>query len=513
MLVGARAHAQCVEQWLPAPGIVPGAITEAVLDDPDGAGPDPGRIVFLSGGRLHAWNGATVTELSPAVISSSFGNGLAVYQGDIYVAGFFTSIGGVPASCIARFDGTQWHDVHSGPGEFNFVTGGVSPAYSLKVYSGELYFGGTFNTSGGPPASRIIRWDGTQWRSLGGNAPSGFSVLTLEEVGGELWVGGEFPNVPGVPGTTSLAVWNGSSWSGAGLPFGSLSYTTEVGSHNGTVWTHGVYLDPTNRVVVGQVFRRNGAAWESPPGGSIGGGPQPWIQQFTEYRGRLAMGGLFANAGALSGVNSVAFHSGTAWGRAQAGVGVLSSAHGVYALVPYRDELHVFGNFTLVNGVPRNSWARWSEGPPIITAQPQDVALTFCDATRSFSATVTGASGYRWRRDGVEIFDGLTGTGGVYTGTDTPALTILDPAQGDAGVYACAAHNACGVTVSAGAALRACAIDFNCDGFVDFFDYDEYVACYEGGACPATPDADFNGDGFVDFFDYDAFVEAYERGC
>jgi hypothetical protein len=54
-----------------------------------------------------------------------------------------------------------------------------------------------------------------------------------------------------------------------------------------------------------------------------------------------------------------------------------------------------------------------------------------------------------------------------------------------------------------------CAADFNDDGFVDFFDYDEFVAGFEAGDA-AT---DFNGDGFLDFFDYDDFVFAYETGC
>ncbi|QOJ00125.1 MAG: CHRD domain-containing protein [Phycisphaeraceae bacterium] len=58
-----------------------------------------------------------------------------------------------------------------------------------------------------------------------------------------------------------------------------------------------------------------------------------------------------------------------------------------------------------------------------------------------------------------------------------------------------------------------CPADFNDDGFVDFFDLDAFVECFEGGGCPPGKDADFNGDGFVDFFDLDAFVEAFEAGC
>jgi hypothetical protein len=58
-----------------------------------------------------------------------------------------------------------------------------------------------------------------------------------------------------------------------------------------------------------------------------------------------------------------------------------------------------------------------------------------------------------------------------------------------------------------------CRADFNVDGFVDFFDYGDYLACFEGGACPDGRDADFNADGFTDFFDYADFVGAFEAGC
>jgi hypothetical protein len=58
-----------------------------------------------------------------------------------------------------------------------------------------------------------------------------------------------------------------------------------------------------------------------------------------------------------------------------------------------------------------------------------------------------------------------------------------------------------------------CPADFNDDGTVDFFDYDDFVQCFEGGACPPGQTADFNDDGSVDFFDYDDFVLAFETPC
>jgi len=60
---------------------------------------------------------------------------------------------------------------------------------------------------------------------------------------------------------------------------------------------------------------------------------------------------------------------------------------------------------------------------------------------------------------------------------------------------------------------KLCPADFNRDGFLDFFDYDDFVTCFETGGCGGGGSADFNGDGFVDFFDYDDFVSAFETGC
>jgi hypothetical protein len=58
-----------------------------------------------------------------------------------------------------------------------------------------------------------------------------------------------------------------------------------------------------------------------------------------------------------------------------------------------------------------------------------------------------------------------------------------------------------------------CSADINRDGFLDFFDYDAYIACYEGVECPQDVTADFNRDGFVDPFDLYAFDAVYQAGC
>jgi hypothetical protein len=75
------------------------------------------------------------------------------------------------------------------------------------------------------------------------------------------------------------------------------------------------------------------------------------------------------------------------------------------------------------------------------------------------------------------------------------------------------------VVAGVGSTVRAyrsptCTADFNGDGTLDFFDYDDFAGCFEGLACPpGSGGADYNDDGSIDFFDYDDFVGAFETGC
>jgi hypothetical protein len=107
------------------------------------------------------------------------------------------------------------------------------------------------------------------------------------------------------------------------------------------------------------------------------------------------------------------------------------------------------------------------------------------------------------------LFSDLQGRGeGVYLAN----LFFTDEALSDGAIGAFGGPNARGIAYLE--PLPPCPPDFNADGTVDFFDYDDFVACFEGFACPpGGVDADFNDDGSTDFFDYDDFVAAFEVGC
>ena len=105
----------------------------------------------------------------------------------------------------------------------------------------------------------------------------------------------------------------------------------------------------------------------------------------------------------------------------------------------------------------------------------------------------------------------MAGGAGNATGLPRPdQFRMFTGGQGNGNVMAYD-----NLTISLGDNLCADApcpsADFNADGFTDFFDYGDYVTCFEG-ACAPGQNADFNADGFVDFFDYSDFVYAFE-GC
>ena len=160
---------------------------------------------------------------------------------------------------------------------------------------------------------------------------------------------------------------------------------------------------------------------------------------------------------------------------------VLPSRPGVvYSNVGFRDVPHHSGE-----PFDGNDWL-WSQG--------NGQAGWNVDKTYAQSAN---ANALRWGNAYTFWFTANTGPA-----ASTATIPLFKPG----------ANASVSVDVSAPAGIP-CNGDFNDDGFVDFFDYDRYVECFEGLSCPPQKTADFNGDGFADFFDYSAFVEAYEAGC
>ena len=123
------------------------------------------------------------------------------------IGGAFSNVGGVPANFVAIRDGSNWQSLGSG------VNG---PVYALEYFdagSGEmLHVGGDFTVAGGLPCSGWAIWNGADWEVPAGDFDGPIGALKAFE--GELWVGGEFSTI-GLLTVNHVARWDGSVWSDA----------------------------------------------------------------------------------------------------------------------------------------------------------------------------------------------------------------------------------------------------------------------------------------------------------
>ena len=98
---------------------------------------------------------------------------LEIYNGNLYAGGTFTAADGVPASRIAKWNGTNWDSVAGG---VTTRPGDPTPVVeALALYQGKLAVGGRFTLADGQPAQYIATWNDTAWATLGpvGAAPVG----------------------------------------------------------------------------------------------------------------------------------------------------------------------------------------------------------------------------------------------------------------------------------------------------------------------------------------------------
>jgi hypothetical protein len=139
--------------------------------------------------------------------------------GDLYIGGFFSIVGDIAASNIAKWNGTSWSAL--GSGVDNMV-------YALAVSSSTLYASGYFTNAGGVWVNNIARWDGNAWSALGSGIDGSVSALAVS--GSDLYAGGYFTTAGGTS-AKYIAKWDGSSWSAlSSSPNASVSALAVSGS-------------------------------------------------------------------------------------------------------------------------------------------------------------------------------------------------------------------------------------------------------------------------------------------
>ncbi|MGA3141565.1 MAG: hypothetical protein ABSF10_00775 [Verrucomicrobiota bacterium] len=269
------------------------------------------------------------------------------FQGNnIYAGGNFSYSGTSSMTNIAYWDGSVWHAMG------NPFNGTVS---ALQFYGGYLYAGGSFtNTS--LHFTNIARWDGSAWSAVpGGGANQGVYDMTTD--GTNLYVGGIFTQIGGIPGT-NIVSFNGTTWKQLG---GGLHYFQYgLGQANKLLWysnqlfVAGGFDRAGDMVGAAYVARWDGANWWS-LGGDTSKGMSPsinFVQSLCNIpasgsiAGGIYAGGLFSTAGKTN-ANCIARFDGTNWNPLGGGVsGWFGSSARVYAIATDGTYVYAGGNFT-----------------------------------------------------------------------------------------------------------------------------------------------------------------------
>jgi hypothetical protein len=265
----------------------------------------------VAAGHIARWDASGFSALGAidgaveALISHDDGSGSKLYAG-----GSFSNAGGVGVGNIARWNGSSWESVGTSVAAPPGVSG---PVYALERFTDggigfKLFVGGAFTSSSGGAARNVARWNGTTWTSVGSGPSNGVdgTVWALEADGGALYVGGEFEHAGNGIVCRAIARWSAGAWNamGSGM-FHPTGQTGWVGALN--IYDDGMY----RRLYAGGEFEYaggqpaknlavwTGSAWSGQIGTSMTGMSLP-VYALGEFGFELYAGGAFDQAAGLT---------------------------------------------------------------------------------------------------------------------------------------------------------------------------------------------------------------------
>src|SRR6266542_1262568 len=348
------------------------ALADGYWDEQFGVPGAPGGVVAVArfgnkvivGGSFTSIGGVSATNLAQwdgtnwAPVGGGVGGvvyALAVAGGQLYVGGYFTQVGDVGANNIARWDGTNWSALQEGVNDI---------VIAMASDGASVYAGGHFTMAGRNTVGKVARWDGTNWSGLGlGILTVGAvgSVDSLAVSGGNLYVGGDF-RIAGGTAATNIARWDGSAWHALGNGLRLADYS---GIENGAVRSLAIASD---KLYAGGYFRLAGttpatniAAWDGVQWSELRGGTGSIgeVSTVTFSGSVLYAGGSFTNIGGIPAYR-VENWDGHDWSALGSGVSELGRAgEGILGLASTGSELVAVGIFTSAGGQPSTNIALW----------------------------------------------------------------------------------------------------------------------------------------------------------
>lgn len=322
-----------------------GADSQINVVVPDGlgniyVGGDFSSVQGIQAKGIAKWNGTSWSPLGSGINGRI--NTIAIAGNDIYVGGSFNvAVTGGMARNVAKWDGSTWTPLGSGLG------GGTHVVRSIAVYDGSVYIGGSFSVSDGSPATGIVKWDGSAYSPL---SISAGEVRSLVVSGGALFVGGVVALSPGP--NIGIVKWDGTNWSSLGTAANTT--VTSIAFSGGEMFVGG------SIILTGQqnshVAKFDGTTWTR-----LGFFSNGIVNAVAVLNGELYVGGYLPDP--PNTFNHLAKWNGSTWTGIGSGVsGGTSVSETVMALADIGGTLYVGGNFTSAGGLGARNIARYASG-------------------------------------------------------------------------------------------------------------------------------------------------------
>lgn len=302
----------------------------AVVSDGNGntyIGGEFSSVQGLPANGIAKWDGTSWSALGSGIIGDI--RSIVVSGSNIYVGGDFNSpVSDGLARNVAKWNGTTWTRLNNGLG------GGTHIVNSVFIYNNELYATGGYNTADGSPTTGTAKWDGTAWVAVGTGAPMGNHAVVKD---GIVYIG-----------TVGVMTWDGTTWSTMSGITGTVKSIAFSGSD--------MYVGGSPNIGSGSinVAKWNGTAWSSM--GSFASG---LINTIAFHNGELYVGGSIPS----SMFNNIARWNGTSWVGVATGIdGGTSISERVMALASIGSTLYVGGNYTTAGGQGARNIAKYSAG-------------------------------------------------------------------------------------------------------------------------------------------------------
>ncbi|MEO8512334.1 MAG: T9SS type A sorting domain-containing protein [Ignavibacteria bacterium] len=142
------------------------------------------------------WNGSQWVSLGAGVSGGDRTvNALEVYNGELYAGGLFIKMDNISCYNIAKYNGTSWSALGTGAKGANcFVSQGYIA--SLKVCNDELYAAGLFTSMNGVVANKLAKFNGVSWCSV--EYGIDLRPRAMEVYNDKLIINGDFYSASGV---------------------------------------------------------------------------------------------------------------------------------------------------------------------------------------------------------------------------------------------------------------------------------------------------------------------------